>query len=294
MRRVSQDMSDFHSELQSVFGRLDWWPIADGGIQRFHAPGDKPGSKNGWYLVFSGDISVGFYGSWKTGVTGSWSSRATGDPLEQNLLRERIDQARQQEETERLQRQATVAESARQLWDGANAADPQHPYLLAKGCPPTGLRQCENWLLVPLYHAGELVSMQRIGPGGKKLFLVGGKIKGAAAMLGTINDGEPLYICEGWATGSTLHAATGAAVACAMSANNLIEAGQHLRSRHPNSILIVAGDDDRLTPGNPGSKCAHLAAEKLGCGLIMPPWPVGAPLHLTDFNDLRQWQGACI
>jgi putative DNA primase/helicase len=294
MRKLSTDMSDFHSALQSVFGRLDWWPIADGGIQRFHAPGDKPGSKNGWYLVFSGDISVGFYGSWKTGVTGSWSSRATGDPLEQNLLRERIDQARQQEETERLQRQATVAASARQLWDAADSADPQHPYLLAKSCPPTGLRQCENWLLVPLSHAGGIVSMQRIGPSGKKLFLAGGRTKGAAAMLGTITDGEPLYICEGWATGSTIHAATGAAVACAMSANNLLEVGMHLHNQYPNSVLIVAGDDDRQTEGNTGRKFAQIAAQKLGCGLIFPTWPLDAPLHLTDFNDLRKWQGTCI
>ncbi|WP_339080620.1 toprim domain-containing protein [Pseudomonas sp. TMP9] len=287
-------MSDFHSALQSVFGRLDWWPIADGGIQRFHAPGDRPGSKNGWYLVFSGDISAGCFGSWKTGVTTYWSSRTTGVPLEHALMRERIDQARRKGETERLQRQASVAASARQLWDAAVSADPHHPYLLEKQCPPTGLRQCENWLLVPLFLGGEIVSMQRIGPNGKKLFLAGGRTTGAAAMLGTINAGEPLYICEGWATGSTIHAATGAAVACAMSANNLLEVGTHLRNQHPNSILIVAGDDDRQTEGNPGRRLAQIAAQKLGCGLVFPPWPVDAPLHLTDFNDLRQWQEAGI
>ena len=294
MRRPSTDLHGFHTALQSVFGPLDWWPIADGGIHRFHAPGDKPGSRNGWYLVFSGDVSAGCFGSWKTGVTTYWSSRTTGDPLEQNLLRQRIDQARQQREAELLERQAEAAASARQLWDGANTADPQHPYLVAKCCPPTGLRQCDEWLLVPLFYAGEIVSMQRIGPNGDKRFLGGGRTKGAAALLGTITAGEPLYICEGWATGSTLHAETGAAVACAMSANNLLAAGQHLRNQYPDSILIIAGDDDRRTEGNPGRRFAYLAAQQLGCGLILPPWPMDAPLHLTDFNDLRQWQAACI
>jgi len=294
MRKLSTDLSDFHIALQSAFGSLDWLPIADGGIHRFHAPGDKPGSKNAWYLVFSGEISAGCFGSWRTGVTTYWSSRATGDPLEQALMRERIDKARQQREAELLQNQATVAASARELWSAADSADPQHPYLLAKGCPPTGLRQCDDWLLVPLYHEGEIVSMQRIGPEGRKLFLAGGRTKGAAALLGEITAGEPLYICEGWATGSTLHAATGAAVACAMSANNLLAAGQHLRNLYPGSILIIAGDDDRQTEGNPGRRYAHIAAQQLGCGLILPPWPVDAPLHLTDFNDLRQWQATCI
>ncbi len=50
----------------------------------------------------------------------------------------------------------------------------------------------------------------------------------------------------------------------------------------------------RQTEGNTGRKFAQIAAQKLGCGLIFPTWPLDAPLHLTDFNDLRQWQGACI
>lgn len=147
---------------------------------------------------------------------------------------------------------------------------------------------------MPLLYGGQIVSLQRIGPNGEKRFLGGGRTKGAAALLGTIMDGEPMYICEGWATGSTLHAATGAAVACALSANNLLEAGLHLRDLHPNIHLIVAGDDDRQTEGNPGRKYAYIAAQQLGCGLILPPWPLEAPLHLTDFNDLRQWQAGCL
>lgn len=54
--------------------------------------------------------------------------------------------------------------------------------------------------------------------------------------------------------------------------------------------LIVAGDDDRGTSGNPGRAAATNAADALGIGLVFPAWPEGAPLTLTDFNDLRQWQ----
>ena len=110
--------------------------------------------------------------------------------------------------------------------------------------------------------------------------------------LGIIAAGQPLYLCEGWATGATLHAETGHPVACAMNAGNLLEAGRHLQRRHPEAVLIVAGDDDRQTEGNPGKTAAIVAAAGLGCGLILPPWPADAPPHLSDFNDLRQWREA--
>ncbi|SEJ43706.1 putative DNA primase/helicase, partial [Azotobacter beijerinckii] len=38
----------FRDELQSVFGPLDWMPDPDGQIHRFHVPGDRSGSRNGW------------------------------------------------------------------------------------------------------------------------------------------------------------------------------------------------------------------------------------------------------
>lgn len=122
--------------------------------------------------------------------------------------------------------------------------------------------------------------------------VVGTGAEGRALDLGVIASGQPLYLCEGWATGATLHAETGHPVACAMNAGNLLEAGRHLQRRHPEAVLIVAGDDDRQTEGNPGKTAAIAAAAGLGCGLILPPWPADAPLHLSDFNDLRQWREA--
>jgi putative DNA primase/helicase len=56
--------------------------------------------------------------------------------------------------------------------------------------------------------------------------------------------------------------------------------------------LIVAGDDDRMTDGNPGRTTAIKAAAALGCGLVLPDWPANAPLTCSDFNDLRQWREA--
>lgn len=282
----------FRDELQSVFGPLEWMPQADGGIHRFRVPGDRPGSQNGWYVLFPDGIASGCFGSWKAGSSHTWSSREPANPLEAEQVRQRIEQARQQREAEQHQRQQQAADYAARLWRDARRADPGHPYLTAKGCRPYNLRQRGDVLLVPLYHGGELVNLQRIGADGDKRFLSGGRVKGCYSPLGIITADQPLFLAEGWATGATLHAETGHPVACAMNAGNLLEAGRHLQRRHPEAVLIVAGDDDRQTEGNPGKTAAIVAAAGLGCGLILPPWPADAPLHLSDFNDLRQWREA--
>lgn len=284
-------VSQYRDALQAHYGPLDWLPIADGIIHRFRVPGDKPGTLNGAYQLFPDGIASGWFGTWKNaGNWHTWSSRKPADHLEAQLIRQRNEQAKRQREVEQHQRQQAAAEYANRLWRTARRADPDHPYLVAKGCRPHGLRQHRDALLAPLYYAGQLVNLQRIYPDGGKRFLSGGMIKGCCSTLGTIVAGQPLYACEGWATGATIHEETGHPVACAMNAGNLLPAGLQLSRRHPEAVLIMAGDDDRMTESNPGRSYATKAAATLGCGLVMPEWPTDAPASLTDFNDLRQWR----
>jgi putative DNA primase/helicase len=281
----------FRDTLQAVYGPLDLLPIPDGDIHRFHVPGDKQGSLNGWYLLFLDGIASGCFGSWKdAGAWHQWSSRKPVDRLEAQLISQRVEQARNQREAERHQRQQAAAENAKRLWRDARRADPAHPYLVAKGIKPHALRQSGDVLLVPLTRDGQLVNLQRIKPDGEKRFLFGGMVACVCSVLGIITSGKPLYLCEGMATGATIFEETGAAVACAMNAGNLLPAGLRLQRQHPDAVLIVAGDDDRQTSGNPGRTAAIKAAAALGCGLTFPDWPANAPLTLTDFNDLRQWR----
>ena len=287
-----ESVSLFRGALQSHYGLLDWLPIPDGAIHRFHVPGDKPGTRNGWYVLSLDGIARGVFGSWKVGGSQTWTSRKPVDHMEAQLVAQRFKETRRQREVEEHRRQQTIADYANRLWRNARGADPDHPYLIAKAARPYGLRQYRDALLVPLTRDGRLVNLQRIYPNGAKRFLSGGMVKGCCSLLGTITASKPLYICEGWATGATLHAETGAAVACAMYAHNLLEVGQRLQRQHPDAVLIVAGDDDRMTEGNPGRTAAIKAAATLGCGLIFPPWYGSEPLTLSDFNDLRQWQEA--
>jgi putative DNA primase/helicase len=286
-------VSQFRTALQATYGPLEWLPIPDSSLHRFHVPGDKAGTLNGWYVLHLDGIAAGAFGSWKDGTTWhQWSSREPATAQEAEQVRQRIEQVRRQREAEQYQRQQAAAEYAARLWRDARRADPGHPYLVAKGCRPHTLRQRGDVLLVPLSRDGVLVNLQRIYLNGTKRFLSGGMVRGCCSTLGTIVSGQPLYLCEGWATGATLHEETGAAVACAMNAGNLLDAGRRLQRRHPAAVLIVAGDDDRQTDGNPGRTAAIKAAAALGCGLVLPQWPTDTPPTLSDFNDLRQWREA--
>jgi len=281
----------FRDDMQAAYGPLDLLPIPDGSIHRFHVPGDKRGTFNGWYILHADHLATGCYGSWKdAGTWRNWQSRKPADYLEAELLRQRTEEAKRQREAEQHQRNQSTAEYARQQWANAHRAEADHPYLVSKGIKPHTLRQSGDVLLVPLYYGGQLVNLQRIYPDGNKRFLKGGMVKGCYSPIGSIEPGKPLYTCEGWATGATIHEETGNAVACAMNCGNLLEVGQRLQYRHPDAVLIIAGDSDRQTEGNPGKTAAIKAAAALGCGLVLPPFPDNAPLTLSDFNDLRQWQ----
>ena len=257
----------FRDALQSVYGALDWIPVPDGAIHRFHVPGDKPGTLAGWSVLYLDNIASGAFGSWKSGGASTWCSREPVDAREAEQVRQRVEQTRRQREAEQHRRQLKAANLAQRWWRDARRADPDHPYLIAKGVRSHSLRQRRDELLVPLYSGGVLVNLQRIAPDGSKRFLFGGRIKGAYSPLGRITPGKPLCICEGWATGATLHE-SGYTVACAMNAGNLKPVALALRAEYHTTEIIIAGDDDRLTAaegkGNPGRAAANAAAAAVG------------------------------
>ena len=65
-----------------------------------------------------------------------------------------------------------------------------------------------------------------------------------------------------------------------------------LRDKYPDAQIIIAGDDDRQTEGNPGRTAANAAAVAVGGMVVFPEWPPGAPADLTDYNDLATWSRA--
>ena len=92
-------------------------------------------------------------------------------------------------------------------------------------------------------------------------------------------------ICEGYATGASIHEATGHAVICAMNSGNLSEVAKSARELWPQREIIIAADNDQLTDGNPGLTKATAAAKSNAARLAVPQFNDNASKP-TDFNDL--------
>jgi putative DNA primase/helicase len=242
----------------------------DGKLTRYRVAGDKPGSRNGWALVYSHPVPAGAFGSWKTGASHTWRQASTRPQTsaERTELQRQLKAMQAARDAERDQVQAAARERAAKLWARARPATNAHPYLRKKGVGAYGIRQLRELLLIPARDAnGELQTLQFIGPDGAKRFLSGGRIVGCYCPIGRPLDS--LLLCEGHATGVTLYAATGRAVAVCFSAGNLQPVARALRMKFPSMTMIVCADND-LTPGNPGLTAATQAARAVG-GLVAVP-----------------------
>ena len=49
--------------------------VFDGALHRFRVDGDKPGSRNGWFVLYADGLPAGVFGSWKTGASETWCAR---------------------------------------------------------------------------------------------------------------------------------------------------------------------------------------------------------------------------
>lgn len=260
---------------------------ADGLLHRYRTEGDKPGCRNAWYVVHLDMRPAGAFGNWRTGYTETWRmDQAPMSVADTERFAGLVREAQASAKAEREQAQASAAIRARKWWADSQPASPRHRYLMAKDARPYGLRQSGALLLVPLTDmAGTLWNLQTIATDGEKRFQRGGRITGLSSLIGSPGDAPArVLICEGWATGATLHSETGAPVYCAMNCGNLYSVAQAVRAKFPGADIVVCGDDDRHTDGNPGRTKATEAAAVIGGRVSFPsfaPGEVG-----TDFNDM--------
>lgn len=266
--------------------------IPDGKLHRFASQDDKSGKRSAWYVLHLDGIPAGSFGSWKTGEQHAWSAKSSSElsPAEQEANRQRLAEIKKQREVEEAAMRETARKKANALWDRARNVDSKHGYLTLKKVRPIGIKQLRSALVVPLRDAeGALHSLQFIMPDGSKRFLTGGKKRGCFAMLS--DSSETICICEGWATGASIHQATGYAVTVAFDAGNLLPVAQAIRKKYPKARLVICADDDFQTEGNPGETKAREAARALGGVLAIPYFDENRPEKATDFNDLHQYNG---
>lgn len=269
--------------------------VADGTLRRYRVTGDKPGSRNGYYLLHLDGIPAGCFGSWKAGISQTWSAKRTDDMTAAERIKhyERIEQAQRAARLEREQAASEAAARAASEWETAKPAPENHPYLVRKGIRPGIARQDKGGrLLLPVTgFDGRIKTVQRISPDGDKRFMTGGAKKGGFVLVQGQPEVAQVVICEGWATGMTIAAdQPWALVLAALDAGNLEPVARVARHRWPWAQVVIAGDDDRTTPGNPGRRFAEDAAFTCRVKVIFPNFPPEAPQSLSDFNDLAQWK----
>ena len=131
-------------------------------------------------------------------------------------------------------------------------------------------------LLIPAYDEhGKIWNVQTITPDGQKLFIQesGGRTGGCFFVIGEVQpdlyDAYIICIAEGYATGMSIHMATGHPVALSFVANNLPKVGAVLRQKYPNAVFVYCADDDSAKQDT-GLKYAQEAQAITGGIIVLP------------------------
>lgn len=288
---MNNSISQFKDVIQSA-GLEPPDVIEPGKLHRFPGVGKRNGNTAGWCKLFDDGLG-GCFGDWSSGFSETWQAKRD-KPFSQSeraAFMRRVEEARKQAEAERKQQYAAAAAKAVSIWKAATMAKDDHPYLLHKSIKANGVRLYKGALVVPVWSGSNLDSLQFIDDGGSKRFLSGGRISGGHFIIGAIQEAESLCIAEGFATGATIHQATGYPVAIAFNAGNLEPVAIAMRQKHPGLPIILCADDDAESVGNPGITKAKLAAQVIGGKVAIPSFGDGRPDRVTDFNDMATLLG---
>ena len=264
--------------------------IADGKLHRFRATGDR--NNNSWYILHVGPPAAGAFGCWKRGIKETWHEkrRESVSDVEWKSIRARWQEAERERETVESKMRDRARKTAAWILPRSKPVD-SHSYFKSKGVKVFGdVREYRGAVVLPLRDAdAQLHSLQFVHADGFKKFLTGGRMTECFFTLADKPDG-PLVLCEGYATGASIHEATGFAVVCGMNCGNLLAVARVLRAKWPQREIVLAADDDKWTDGNPGLTKATAAAHTAHAKLARPQFAdvSGEP---SDFNDLHRLEG---
>jgi putative DNA primase/helicase len=265
--------------------------------------GFKRWGKNNCYWLIEKD-GAAFFGDYSTGDSHQWFADDGQElsPADFAKRKEKMAVLNKEREAETIRRQAEAKAKAAELLKGVNTPE-QHLYLQRKqinSCAglKVGMwqqRQKPDCLLIPMRDSdGVLWNMQAIFPekdqelGRDKDFLFGGRKQGLYFPIGK-PDGV-ICICEGFATGASIHEATGYAVAVAFDAGNLEAVATAIKAKYPAAEIIICADNDQFKDSNTGIEKARKAAASIGAAIAIPAF-ANLETKPTDFNDLHCLEG---
>jgi len=257
--------------------------VLNGSLQRFPRNGSKDsGWFIGWihnYIKRSGQYAIASFGDWRTGEEQLYvpTNVSAG---EKKLADQVISEAKRKLAVEKSVLQKEAAEKAKTRFS-KGFADRLTPYLERKKIDRLyGARVTGDTLIIPMQNiSGEIIGSQRILADGQKFFEKGQNNDAAFFKIGDMQD--DIYICEGFATGCSIHMATGKSVVVAFNAGNLVKVARAIRLSNPENKITICGDDDKAKTPNVGREKAEKAGV-IAMSAVVFPVCTG-----TDFNDLH-------
>lgn len=146
-------------------------------------------------------------------------------------------------------------------------------------------RLCKGEMIIPIISLDKkFMSYQRIRSNGKKLLCTNGVKSGGFYPLGRWNATvQQVVLVEGYATGATLHEATGVTVFVCFDVGNVVTIAQMLKEQYPDLDVIIATDFD-LEKGQAGLLTALQINQQLGYKVVFPINVVEG----SDWNDLQK------
>lgn len=279
-------MSNLVQALQA-FGLEVSEPVLDGTFQRCRCRGSK--SLNGWYtgVIHDGQVFCNF-GDWRSQEKEKFSDSSQSDAHDTISVWHLLADA---ERKERAKRQQKAALQARKILDqitplAKTVNEGNHPYLVKKGVRGFGaVGVHDGKFVIPLFASdGSLTGLQLIDEFGGKKFLPGTSKKGACFPIH--GDDSVKCLCEGYATGASIHEATGYSVLVCFDAGNLVVVAEHLFKKPGGKKVLICADNDHSKEKNTGLETAEKIQREYGFDYVYPTCIEG-----SDFNDLHQEQG---
>lgn len=267
-------LSDFADAMRSYGLVVSETPEADG---KWHCAKVMtkagPRSRGGYILNLDG-VPHGYIQNF-VGASGTWRYRGARLTREQRVALEAQNRERQaaREQEVRGEQQRIAGRTREVLTKLPRIEGTGHPYLTKKRVTAHGLRVASaatddmcallnqddfrknnaTYLVVPGRDMEDrLVTAQAIGPDGFKMFVRDARKKGAFHLIGARRTRElvsayAVLFCEGYATGASLHEATGLPVVVAFDASNLVEVARQFASYLPaKQPKIVCADNDQF------------------------------------------------
>lgn len=262
----------FETFLSSHGFIIDKAIAPDGEIYRF-AHTDKRHSKSCWAILFAtGDAGV--WGDWRHGDSNFWHHQ--GREYKHLTQKERdIIDAQRKSANERIERQRSeFAQSNLAAWQAIEDKGGSCTYLDKKRVGNYGLKidAAGNAYCPARDLDGKFWNYQNISSD-PKLFQHG-RMSGCFHLIE--GNREQIVITSGYATGASIHEATGLCVAVCFGDSNVLTVARILKEAGWRNLIVAADNDSEGS--NSGNKIAQRAADEIGLPAVLPD-------SQGDFND---------